>query len=156
MRWLRAIGLYAVLTVALTWPFASNLRVMDAGDSAFFAWEIGWTVHALETDPGSLPHGNIFHPLRYTLGMDEPVFGTTLLVYAVDDDDESRPTFSCQATPEQLRVLAERIEVVVNAGRPLCPLCGEPIDRSGHHCIRANGHRKQPVPPLTEEEPDQE
>ncbi len=80
MRWLRAIGLYAVLTVALTWPFASNLRVMDAGDSAFFAWEIGWTVHALETDPGSLPHGNIFHPLRYTLGMDEPVFGTTLLV----------------------------------------------------------------------------
>jgi len=76
----RAILLYAVLTVALTWPFAANLRVMDAGDSAFFAWEIGWTVHALKTDPASLPHGNIFHPLRYTLGMDEPVFGTTLLV----------------------------------------------------------------------------
>lgn len=77
---LRAVALYAVLTVALTWPFAANLRVMDAGDSAFFAWEIGWTVHALKTDPASLPHGNIFHPLRYTLGMDEPVFGTTLLV----------------------------------------------------------------------------
>ena len=76
----RAILIYAVLTVALTWPFAANLRVMDAGDSAFFAWEIGWTVHALKTDPASLPHGNIFHPLRYTLGMDEPVFGTTLLV----------------------------------------------------------------------------
>jgi hypothetical protein len=75
----RAILIYAVLTVALTWPFAANLRVMDAGDSAFFAWEIGWTVHALTTDTASLPHGNIFHPLRYTLGMDEPVFGTTLL-----------------------------------------------------------------------------
>jgi hypothetical protein len=75
----RAILIYAVLTVALTWPFAANLRVMDAGDSAFFAWEIGWTVHALATDPASLPHGTIFHPLRYTLGMDEPVFGTTLL-----------------------------------------------------------------------------
>jgi len=80
MRVLRAIALYAVLTVALTWPFAANLRVMDAGDSAFFAWEIGWTVHALKTDPASLPHANIFHPLRYTLGMDEPVLGTTLLV----------------------------------------------------------------------------
>ena len=80
MRTARALALYAVLTVALTWPFAANLRVMDAGDSAFFAWEIGWTVHALETDPASLPHANIFHPLRYTLGMDEPVFGTTLLV----------------------------------------------------------------------------
>jgi hypothetical protein len=80
MRSLRALAIYAVLTVALTWPFAANLRVMDAGDSAFFAWEIGWTLHALQTDPAQLPHGNIFHPLRYTLGMDEPVFGTTLLV----------------------------------------------------------------------------
>ena len=62
---------------------------MDAGDSAFFAWEIGWTVHALKTDPAQLPHANIFHPLRYTLGMDEPVLGTTLLVLplAVFTDD---------------------------------------------------------------------
>jgi hypothetical protein len=80
MRTARALAIYSVLTVALTWPFAANLRVMDAGDSAFFAWEIGWTVHALKTNPASLPHGNIFHPLRYTLGMDEPVLGTTLLV----------------------------------------------------------------------------
>jgi hypothetical protein len=80
MRSLRALAIYAVLTVALTWPFAANLRVMDAGDSAFFAWEIGWTVHALKTDPAQLPHANIFHPLRYTLGMDEPVLGTTVLV----------------------------------------------------------------------------
>ena len=80
MQWLRALGVFALLTVALTWPFAANLRVMDAGDSAFFAWEIGWTVHALKTDPTSLPHANIFHPLRYTLGMDEPVLGTTVLV----------------------------------------------------------------------------
>jgi hypothetical protein len=80
MRTVRALAIYCVLTVALTWPFAANLRVMDAGDSAFFAWEIGWTVHALRTDASSLPHANIFHPLRYTLGMDEPVLGTTLLV----------------------------------------------------------------------------
>src|SRR5512132_829703 len=80
MRLARAIALYSVLTAVLTWPFAANLHVMDAGDSAFFAWEIGWTVHALKTDPAQLPHANIFWPLRYTLGMDEPVLGTTLLV----------------------------------------------------------------------------
>jgi hypothetical protein len=79
LRSLRAFGLYAILTVALTWPFAANLRVMDAGDSAFFAWEVAWELHALTTDPAGLPHANIFHPLRYTLGMDEPVLGTTLL-----------------------------------------------------------------------------
>ena len=32
MRSLRALGLYGILTVGLTWPFAANLRVMDAGD----------------------------------------------------------------------------------------------------------------------------
>ncbi len=77
---LRAVALYALLTVLLTWPLAANLTVMDAGDSAFFAWEIGWELHALRTDPLQLPHANIFHPLRYTLGLDEPVLGTTLLV----------------------------------------------------------------------------
>jgi hypothetical protein len=76
----RATLVYAFLTLVLTWPFAANLRVMDAGDSAFFAWEIGWTVHALKTDPAALPHANIFHPRLYTLGMDEPVLGTTVLV----------------------------------------------------------------------------
>ena len=80
MRSLRALALFAALTVLLTWPFASNLTIIDAGDSAFFAWEIAWTLHALGTDPPQLPHANIFHPLRYTLGMDEPVLGTTLLV----------------------------------------------------------------------------
>jgi hypothetical protein len=53
---------------------------MDAGDSAFFAWAIGWERHALFTGPARLPHGNMFHPLRYTLGMDEPVLGTAVLV----------------------------------------------------------------------------
>jgi len=78
---LRAGALYVVLTVLFTYPLALRLRIMDAGDSAFFAWVMAWEVHALKTDPARLPHGNMFHPLRYTLGMDEPVFGTTLLVW---------------------------------------------------------------------------
>lgn len=80
MRSLRALLLYTAMTVALTWPLPSLLRVVDAGDSAFFAWAIGWELHALRTAPAELPHGNIFHPLRYTLGLDEPVLGTTVLV----------------------------------------------------------------------------
>jgi hypothetical protein len=80
LRPLRAALLYAALTIALTYPLAFRLHVMDAGDSAFFAWAIGWERHALFTDPARLPHGNMFHPLRATLGMDEPVLGTTVLV----------------------------------------------------------------------------
>ena len=77
---LRAAALYAGLTVLLTYPLAFRLHLMDAGDSAFFAWAIGWERHALFHAPSLLPHGNMFFPLRYTLGMDEPVLGTTLIV----------------------------------------------------------------------------
>jgi hypothetical protein len=80
VRALRALLLFTGMTVAFTWPLPALLRTVDAGDAAFFAWEMGWEAHALRTAPGRLPHGNIFHPLRYTLGLDEPVLGTTLLV----------------------------------------------------------------------------
>jgi len=76
---LRALGLYAVLTLALTWPLAARLHIMDPGDSAFFAWAMGWEVHAVTTAPAMLPHANIFHPHRYALGLDEPILGTTVL-----------------------------------------------------------------------------
>ncbi len=80
MKILRAVGLYALLTVALTYPLAFRMTIMDPGDSAYFAWAIGWEVHALKSDPLRLPHGNIYHPSRYALFMDEPILGTTLLV----------------------------------------------------------------------------
>lgn len=64
----------------MTWPFAARLRIIDAGDSAYFTWAVGWQVHALKTDPASLPHGNFYAPSRFTFFMDEPVLGTGLLV----------------------------------------------------------------------------
>jgi hypothetical protein len=79
LKILRAVVLYALLTVALTWPLAARLHIMDPGDSAFFAWALGWGIHALTTSPSMLPHANIFHPHRYALGLDEPVLGTTVL-----------------------------------------------------------------------------
>ncbi len=39
------------------------------------------------------------------------------------------------------RAFAKRALTVVLAGRPPCPLCGLPLDASGHVCPRQNGHR---------------
>jgi uncharacterized repeat protein (TIGR03847 family) len=44
------------------------------------------------------------------------------------------------ATPEQMRKLARHAAVIVAAGRPLCVLCGKPIDPDGHFCPKRNGH----------------
>ena len=45
------------------------------------------------------------------------------------------------ATREQMAALAIRATRLVEAGRPPCPLCGYPLDPSGHQCPRTNGHR---------------
>jgi hypothetical protein len=76
----RAIALYALVSVAVTYPYALKLHVMEPGDAAFFAWELGWTLHALTSDPGQLAHANIYHPERYALGMDEPILGSSILM----------------------------------------------------------------------------
>ena len=44
-------------------------------------------------------------------------------------------------TPEAARAFAKRAQRVVAAGRPPCPLCGNPLDPEGHVCPRQNGHR---------------
>jgi uncharacterized repeat protein (TIGR03847 family) len=44
-------------------------------------------------------------------------------------------------TRAQLRVLARHGSEVVARGRPLCPLCGNPLDPTGHICPAQNGHR---------------
>jgi uncharacterized repeat protein (TIGR03847 family) len=43
--------------------------------------------------------------------------------------------------PGPARAFAKRALRVVAAGRPPCPLCGLPLDESGHVCPRLNGHR---------------
>lgn len=75
----RAAFLYAVLTVVMTWPLASRLNLMEAGDSSYFAWVMAWTTRALLNDPLGLPHANTLHPLRYTLFLDEPIVATSIL-----------------------------------------------------------------------------
>lgn len=39
------------------------------------------------------------------------------------------------------RAFAKRTREVIGAGRPLCPLCGEPMDPSGHVCSWPDGFR---------------
>ncbi|WP_285731136.1 DUF3090 domain-containing protein [Nocardiopsis sp. ATB16-24] len=44
-------------------------------------------------------------------------------------------------TPGAARAFAGRAMKVVAAGRPDCPLCGRPLDPTGHICPRQNGYR---------------
>ena len=59
---------------------------------------------------------------------------------AVDDDDVAGDEARFGVSRGQLAALARRGLEVVGAGRPPCPLCGAPMDPSGHVCPRSNGH----------------
>jgi uncharacterized repeat protein (TIGR03847 family) len=57
-----------------------------------------------------------------------------------DDDPEGPDLFRVRLSPPAARAFVERAVQVVAAGRPPCPLCGEPLDAQGHICPRRNGH----------------
>ncbi len=45
------------------------------------------------------------------------------------------------ATRAQMLELSEHGHSLVQQGRPICGLCGQPIDPGGHFCPRSNGHK---------------
>jgi len=58
----------------------------------------------------------------------------------IDDDDEDGPDLiRVVMLPRAARDFAARAAAVVNAGRPPCPFCGQPLDATGHLCPRRNG-----------------
>ena len=58
-----------------------------------------------------------------------------------DDDDEDGPDlFRVRVEAAEARRFVARALRVLAAGRPPCPLCGQPLDPQGHLCPRRNGH----------------
>ena len=59
----------------------------------------------------------------------------------LDDEDEDGPdVFRVRISADAARAFVDRALRVVQAGRPPCPLCGAPLERTGHICPRRNGH----------------
>jgi uncharacterized repeat protein (TIGR03847 family) len=66
---------------------------------------------------------------------------------SLDDDGDDEPDddldrLRVRLTPEATRAFIDRARRVVNAGRPPCPLCGQPLDPAGHLCPRHNGYHR--------------
>jgi uncharacterized repeat protein (TIGR03847 family) len=69
---------------------------------------------------------------------------------AVIDEDAAVLFFF---TRQQAQRLTTAISVIVTSGRPVCPLCGTPLDGGPHACVKQNGHHK--IMLVDEEEDDQ-
>jgi uncharacterized repeat protein (TIGR03847 family) len=102
-----------------------------------------------EESPGSEPDvepvafGAIFdvelQVLQVALGYNEDSHLFTIQAFDAESS-AGDPAFQCQFARGQCRVLIRTIERVIAGGRPVCPLCGQPMEPEGHVCPRSNGH----------------
>jgi uncharacterized repeat protein (TIGR03847 family) len=66
----------------------------------------------------------------------------------LEDVEEGPDALRVRIEPGRARAFVDRARRVIAAGRPPCPLCGLPLDPSGHVCPRQNGyHRGSAISP---------
>jgi uncharacterized repeat protein (TIGR03847 family) len=71
------------------------------------------------------------------VSIDEEAQAIDVTIESIEEDS----TLTLRLAKEWAGGLAIAIVRLVEAGRPLCPLCGGPLDPKGHDCPRTNGHR---------------
>lgn len=69
---------------------------------------------------------------------DVEVAQETLLEDVEDGPDALRVLIE----PRRARAFVDRARKVISAGRPPCPLCGLPLEPTGHVCPRQNGYHR--------------
>ena len=101
-----------------------------------------------EAEPASL---DLIHPVeplfrvgRLGLGYDQ---GRRMLVVIAEEtateEKSQRTRVHIWASQVQMAALARKAATVVASGRPICPLCDEPIAPGEEHvCVRGNGRKR--------------
>ena len=77
---------------------------------------------------------------KLSLGHDASSNCFLVVAHDIEEPDETTATTSFWLTLQQGEELAKEAIKVCAAGRPKCFLCGQPVNRDGHICPRANGH----------------
>lgn len=76
------------------------------------------------------------------LGYDPDEDALVLVARALVQEGAEAPEVHFWCSRAQMYALAEHAAEVVAAGRPQCPLCGEPLEPGERHvCVRGNGRR---------------
>jgi uncharacterized repeat protein (TIGR03847 family) len=103
-----------------------------------------------DSGPLEQPIDEQFRAGTMTLSWDPSLARVVIEVFPIadtveDDEEESEPeeVFLVRLEAGPARAFVKRAGLVIEAGRPDCPFCGNPIDPDGHLCVRANGFRRR-------------
>ncbi len=128
-----------------------SLRLEKAQVGALVAYLAAMLADMPATGGDPVPGAGLIEPVvaewvvgslgvSYDEGADRVVIVAEELVEEGEDPARVRIT----ATRGQVAALSVQGAEAVAAGRPPCPLCGQPLDPEGHMCARLNGHRRAP------------
>lgn len=132
---------------ASLWVEKEQLQALDLALTQMLA-QVGYQERASSAPIAEFPEEaeHDFRVGRMAIGFD-PGDGTVVLhTFEIDDREDDRPALRVRLLKEQCAALDIQLKEIIAAGRPVCPLCGASVDKSGHVCVRANGHSKQPIP----------
>jgi uncharacterized repeat protein (TIGR03847 family) len=104
-----------------------------------------------DAEPLEQPIDEQFRAGTMTLSWDPSLARVVIEVFPIADtaeddvEEEVEPdeVFLVRLEAGPARAFVKRAGLVVDAGRPDCPFCGNPIDPDGHLCVRANGFRRR-------------
>ena len=105
-------------------------------------------IELVDNDPLEQPVAEEFRTGALSLGWDPSTVQVVIEAYPLidgedgeEDEDEDSPELVEIAQMLVVRIpvgtaraFAKRTREVVGAGRPMCPLCGYPVDADGHTC----------------------
>jgi uncharacterized repeat protein (TIGR03847 family) len=108
-----------------------------------------------DSEPLEQPIDEQFRAGTMTLSWDPDIARVVIEVFPLTDSavEEGVEDAQDEVEPEEVflvrleagpaRAFVQRATLVIDAGRPDCPFCGNPIDPEGHLCVRANGFRRR-------------
>jgi uncharacterized repeat protein (TIGR03847 family) len=103
-----------------------------------------------DAEPLEQPIDEQFRAGTMTLSWDPSLARVVIEVFPIaetteEEVEETEPdeVFLIRLEAGPARAFVKRAELVIEAGRPDCPFCGNPIDPDGHLCVRANGFRRR-------------
>jgi uncharacterized repeat protein (TIGR03847 family) len=76
------------------------------------------------------------------LGFNDEFNRIVVVAYELVDEEEEPNVVSFWASRSQASALVKHAYESVQAGRPICGNCGQPMDAEGHFCPNRNGHAK--------------
>lgn len=143
-----SVGLEKQQSALLAEKIDEILDELMASEGNPFSVPADTPVELVDNDPLDQPVDEQFRSGAMSLGWDPSTSQIVIEVYPfleVDDDDpdpreiEPPEMLLVRAPVGTARAFAKRTREVVGAGRPLCPLCANPIDPEGHTCSLPGG-----------------